>query len=110
MSERQNTQPKYPDDAPGTIVTAALAMLQLSSRVAARQLRVSDSLVRLWRTNRRMPAAWATELLATELERTARERDEMARKLRLCSGPGRGSTALTAWQAHRAAQKEKAGN
>ena len=103
-------QPGYPADAPGHIVTAALAMLRLSSRVAARQLRVSDSLVRLWRTSRRRPGSLHTEMLATELERKAREHSEMARLVRTVAGPGRGGSTLAAWRQRRAAQKEKAGD
>lgn len=108
----ENTQPKYQDHAPGAIVTAAMTLLKLSSTGMQQLLgnRTSDSLIRLWRTNRRRPPQWATEIIANEIERDTAARAELAQQVRSIAGPGRGSTALTAWRLHRLAQKEKAGD
>ena len=107
-------QPNYGRPVAGEHVTAAMNLLNLSS-VQVRQLlgnRTSDSLIRLWRTNRRAPPQWAMDVLAAEIEQRIRVQAELARALRSSAGPGRGSNvhALATWRQRRAAQKEKAGN
>ncbi len=108
-------QPNYHGLAPGAVVTAAMETLGLTSRGVQQLLgnRTSDSLIRLWRTNRRRPPQWAVDLLATEIERDTARRTELARMLRLVAGPGRHNASiapLIAYRAHRAAQKERAGD
>ncbi len=108
----EKMQPEYARPAAGEHVTAAMDLLQLSSTGLQAMLgnRTSDSLIRLWRTNRRAPPQWAMDVLAAEIEQRIRPQADLARALRLSAGPGRGSNvlALAAWRQRRAAQKEKA--
>jgi len=112
----ENMQPKYPGRPPRPIATNAFERnlrLLLGRPTPATVLAVLGNrapyyLVRGWRDGRRKPPAWAAQMVAKALEE---QRAEATADLLANIAPGRhGNRALTAWQAHRAAQKEKAGN
>jgi len=107
-------QPKYAPEARRHIVTDAFEMLSLTNSAVRKRLnnRASQTAVSLWRSGKRAIPQWAADLLASDMCWKADRLYESAKMLRSIATNGkRGGShrALTAWQAHRAAQKEKAG-
>ncbi len=95
-----------------TAFDRAMHVLRLSNN-GARQLlgnRLSLGMIKHMRAGRRNIPTWAIEIFCRELGREAAYRQAVLDSLPLAAGPGRRGASLMAYRAHRAAQKEKAGN
>lgn len=106
-------QPKYAPEARRHIVIDAFEQLNLTNSAVRKRLndRASQTAVSLWRAGKRAIPQWAAALLASDMRWKADRLYESAKMLESIATNGkRGGShrALTAWQAHRAVQKEKA--
>lgn len=117
MPKREKTQPKYPKYSPerhgNTVISRALAALGLSINAARKILPGPPSrpAIAHWRSSRCAPPNEVCEILAARLEACAKNYlvlAESVRQLRFQQFHRLGNRALTAWQAHRLARKEKA--
>ncbi len=72
--------------------------------------RVSRSAVKHWRAGRSKPPVWVFEVIDRELAAIESATGAARKAIIGAASLPRNNAALTAWQAHRARQKEKAGS